>query len=77
MEIPVQDLDNELLQRIEEISSLCDRIERAMEALVQRDGDQSETVGTARALQVSVTALRRELLHQYLEYRIAEAARTL
>jgi hypothetical protein len=77
MEIPVQDLDNELLQRIEEISSLWDRIERAMDALVQRHGDQSETVGTARALQVSVTALRRELLHQYLEYRIAEAARTL
>jgi hypothetical protein len=48
-----------------------------MDALVQRHGDQSETVGTARALQVSVTALRRELLHQYLEYRIAEAARTL
>jgi hypothetical protein len=75
MEIPVQDLDNEFLQRIEEISSLCDRIERATDALVQRHGDRSETVGSARALQVSVTALKRELLQHYLEYRIADAAR--
>jgi len=33
MEILVQDLDDESLQRIEEISSLCERIERAVDAL--------------------------------------------
>lgn len=77
MEIPVQDLDDELLQRIEEISSLSERIERALDALVQRQGDRSESIASARALQVSVTALKRELLQQYLENRIAEAARTL
>ena len=69
MEIPVQNLDNELLQRIEEISSLCEGIERDVDALVQRHGDRSETVGSARALQVSLTALKHELLQHYLEYR--------
>jgi hypothetical protein len=71
---PIQDLNNELLHRIEEISVLCERIERAVEALVERHGDRSETVNSARALQASVAALKRELLQHYLEYRIAAAA---
>lgn len=71
----IHDLDNELLERIEEISSLCERIERAVQALVQRYGERSETVASAKALQVSVAALKRELLQHYLEYRIADAAR--
>ena len=71
----MHDLDNELLQRIEDISSLCERIEHAVEALIERHGDRSETVASARALQGSVMALKRELLQHYLEYRIAGAAR--
>jgi hypothetical protein len=72
----IYELDNELLQRIEDISSLCDRIERAVDALIERHGSRSETVASARALQSSVLALKRELLQHYLEYRIADAART-
>jgi hypothetical protein len=70
-----QDLNEELLHRIEEISVLCERIERAVEALVARHGDRSETVNSARGLRASVAALKRELLQHYLEYRIADAAR--
>ena len=73
--VSLQDLDNELLSRIEEISSLCQRIERAVEALVVQHGDLSEAVSSAKALHGSVTALKRELLQHYLEYRIADAAR--
>ncbi len=71
----IQELNDELLNRIEEISVLCERIERAVEALVARHGDRSETVNSAKRLQASVAALKRELLQHYLEYRIAEAAR--
>ena len=70
-----KDLDNELLQRIEEISYLCERVERAVEALIQRHGERNETVASARSLQASVAALKRELLQHYLEYRIQDAAR--
>ena len=71
----IYELDKELLQRIEEISSLCQRIEQAIEALIERHGARSETVASAKALGASVTALKRELLQHYLEYRIADAAR--
>jgi len=70
------ELDNELLQRIEEISSLCERIERAVEALIDRHGSRNDTVDSARALQRSVLALKRQLLQHYLECRIADAAAT-
>ncbi len=72
----IYDLDDELLRRIEEISSLCERIEQAIEALIRRHGNRNETVTSAKALHTSVTALKRELLQHYLEYRIADAART-
>jgi len=72
----IYELDNELLQRIEEISSLCERIDQAVGALMQRYGARNETVASAKALQASVMALKRELLQHYLEYRIADAART-
>jgi len=71
----VYELDYELLQRIEEISSLCERIEQAVEALIERHGTRNDTVISAQALEASVTALKRELLQHYLEYRIAVAAR--
>ncbi len=72
---PIKELNDELLNRIEEISVLCERIERAVQALVARHGERSETVHSARGLQISVAALKRELLQHYLEYRIADAAR--
>ena len=71
----VYELDYELLQRIEEISSLCERIEQAVEALIERHGTRNDTVISAQALEASVTALKQELLQHYLEYRIADAAR--
>jgi len=71
----IYELDQELLQRIEEISALCERIEQAVEALVRRHGTRNDTVASARELQVSVRALKRELLQHYLEFRIADAAR--
>ena len=71
----IYQLNNELLQRIEEISSLCERIDQAVEALILRHGARNETVVSAKALEASVTALKRDLLQHYLEYRIAGAAR--
>jgi len=75
MEMRVQDPANDFLRRIKEISLRCERIERAVEALVQCHGDRSQTVDAARALQVSVTVLKRELQQRYLEYLAADAAR--
>jgi hypothetical protein len=71
----IQELNDELLNRIEEISLLCERIEQAVEALVARYGDRSETVKSAKAFMASIAALKRELLQHYLEYRIADAVR--
>ncbi len=71
----IQELNDELLNRIEEISVLCERIEHAIQALIARHGDRAEAVNSARALQTSVAALKRDLLQHYLEYRIADATR--
>jgi hypothetical protein len=43
---------------------------------VARHGETNETVAPAKALAASVTALKRELLQNYLECRIAEAERS-
>jgi len=72
----LHDLDRELLHRIEEISALCEQVERGVDDLIERYGHRSETVASAKALHVSVVALKRELLQHYLEYRIADAARS-
>jgi hypothetical protein len=69
------DPNAELMRRIAEISSLQEQIERAVESLVARHGEMSETVAPAKALAASVTALKRELLQHFLECRIAEAER--
>ena len=58
-------LGTELLERIAEISALCERIEQAEEL----PGD------SVKALKASVRELKRDLLQYYLEYRSAEAAR--
>lgn len=73
--VSIHRLDRELLQRIEEISSLCERMEQGVESLIERHGTRSETVSSALALHASVAALKRELLQHYLEFRIADAAR--
>jgi hypothetical protein len=65
----------ELMRRIAEISSLKEQIEHTVKSLVARHGEKSETVAPAKALAASVTALKRELLQHYLEYRISEAER--
>jgi hypothetical protein len=65
------------LHRISQISALCDQIESAVRSLVESDGDRSTTVASAKSLQTSVRALKRELLEHYLESRILEAARAM
>ena len=77
MEIPprgIEYMDNGLLERIEEISGLCERVEHDADVLLEYHGSRSEAVASVKALQVSVAALRRELLQLYLEHRIADAA---
>jgi hypothetical protein len=73
--ISIKDPHDELLHRIVEISSLREQIEDALHALVQQHGERSEPVASARALEVSISQLKRELLQHYLECRILEAAR--
>jgi hypothetical protein len=67
-------MHDELFHRIAEIASLGEKIEQAVQELVERHGDRSETVAAARGLQDSVAKLRRDLLQNYLECRIVEAA---
>ncbi len=73
--ISIRDMHDELFHRITEISSLGEKIERAVQELVDRHGDQSEAVATARGLCDSIAKLKRQLLQNYLECRITEAAR--
>jgi hypothetical protein len=65
------------LDRIAQITELCGQIESAVRALGESHGDRSATVASAKALESSVRALKRELLEHYLESRILEAARTM
>jgi hypothetical protein len=72
---PYNDPNGELMRRIAEISSLKERLEHTVDSLVARHGERSDSVAPAKALAASVTALKRELLQQYLECCIAEAER--
>jgi hypothetical protein len=72
---PNNDPNAELMRRIAEISSLKEQIEHTVDSLVARHGEKSDSVTPAKALAASVTALKRELLQQYLECCIAEAER--
>jgi DNA-binding FrmR family transcriptional regulator len=72
---PYNDPNGELMRRIAEISLLKERLEHTVDSLVARHGEQSDSVAPAKALAASVTALKRELLQQYLECCIAEAER--
>jgi hypothetical protein len=64
-------LEDELLDRMGEASTLALQIARAVRELAERHGDGSKPATNARALQNSVARLRRELLQSYLECRTA------
>ena len=68
------DPHDELLRTIAEISTMCEEIERAVRSLIAQHGKQSEALESARALEATVVALKRQLLQHYLECRIGEAA---
>jgi hypothetical protein len=68
------DPHDQLLLRIAEISTMCDEIERAVKSLIRLHGEQSEVLDSARSLEATASALKRQLLQHYLECRIGEAA---
>jgi len=65
---------NELLRRIGEISTMCEELERAIKSLIELQGEQSESLESARELEATACSLKRQLLQHYLECRIGEAA---
>ena len=73
--ISIKDSHDELLRRVTEISTLCEQVEHSIQTLVRSQGEQSDAVHSAKALEASLTALKRQLLQYYLECRIGEAAR--
>ena len=68
------DPHDELLRRIAEISTMCEEIERAVKSLIALQGEQSEALDSARAIEATAAELKRQLLQHYLECRIGEAA---
>ena len=68
------DPHDELLRHIAEISTMCDEIDRAVKSLVALQGEQSEALESARAIEATTAELKRQLLQHYLECRIGEAA---
>ena len=68
------DPHDELLRRIAGISGMCEEIERAVKSLIALQGEQSEALESARAIQATAAELKRQLLQHYLECRIGEAA---
>jgi hypothetical protein len=68
------DPHDDLLRRIAEISTMCEEIERAVKSLIALHGAESEALDSARELEATAAALKRQLLQHYLECRIGEAA---
>jgi hypothetical protein len=66
--------DEELLQRIADVSSLCGQVSAALQSMIERQGAEAEPVASARALQCALSGLKRELVRHYLDCRIREAA---
>ena len=67
--------DEELLQRIADVSSLCGQVSAALQSMIERHGGgEAEPVAWARALQCALSGLKRELVRHYLDCRIREAA---
>jgi hypothetical protein len=63
----------ELLRHIAEISSILEQLEEAVDLFVERHGELSHAVAAAQACRSAVVGLKREMLRQYLDYRIAAA----
>ena len=68
------DPHDELLRRIAEISTMCEEIEHAVKSLIVLHGEHGEALDSARALEATAAAMKRQLLQHYLECRIGEAA---
>lgn len=68
------DPHEELLRRVAEISTLCEELEQAVRSLVNYQRESSDAVHSGRALEASVSGIRRQVLQHYLECRIGEAA---
>src|SRR5579863_10447372 len=67
----------ELLRGIDGISTLRDELEQMVYSLVECQGDPSDAVNAAKKLETAVTKLKSDLIRQYLERRIVEAARAM
>jgi hypothetical protein len=68
-----RDRHAELLRHVAEISSILDQLDGAVEVFVERHGELSHAVAAAQACRSAVFDLKREMLRQYLDYRIATA----
>ena len=68
-----RDRHAELLRHVAEISSILDQLDGAVEVFVERHGELSHAVAAAQACRSAVVDLKREMLRQYLDYRIATA----
>ena len=68
---PIPGSHDELLRQLAVISSIKDRLERAVRVLVERHGDGHEPVESAKALETAVASLKSEMVRHYLDYRIA------
>jgi hypothetical protein len=73
--ISTKDSHDELLRRVTDVSILCEQIEQSIQSLIRSQGEQSDAVNSARALESTLNALKRQLLQYYLECRIGDAAR--
>lgn len=65
--------DEELLQRIAEVTTLCTQVSEALQDMIDRHGDDGEPVAAARALRTALCDLKRELVRHFLDCRIMEA----
>jgi hypothetical protein len=71
---PIPGNHDELFRQLAVISSIKDRLERAVKMLVEREADAREPIESARALETAVASLKREMVRHYMDYRIATEA---
>ena len=60
----------ELLRQLAVISSIKDRLERALTVLLERHGNTHKSLKSAKALETAVASLKNEMVRHYLDYRI-------
>jgi hypothetical protein len=65
--------DEELLQRIAEVTMLCSQVSESLQTMIDRHGNEGEPVTSARALRTALCDLKRELVRHFLDCRIMEA----